>query len=393
MKWTTGGDLRRQVERLWERGLILQALLSEEPLFPRRLVLKTPGTTELVHQFNEVRDWCRALLRTPQVRFEHRIIQHRVIGANALPFEAWIDTPACAARFIGKNKELETFQSIVGSLRARCASLLPWVLKRPLQVLEYEEAWPQILDLIDWMVAHPRPGCYLRQVDVPGVHSKFIEQHRGLLAELFDLVLPAERLIADATGVSGFAARYGFKDKPVRVRLRVLDPAYDPLRLNACSDLTLNVTELKRLPVTPRRLFITENEVNFLAFPEVPGTWILFGAGYGFGGWDALEWLRGADVRYWGDIDTHGFAVLDELRGILPQVRSFLMDKETLLSHRAFWQVEPKQCNRDLQRLTAEEYLLYNELRDQVHGSNVRLEQERVAYSRVLRHTETCWQS
>lgn len=39
-------------------------------------------------------------------------------------------------------------------------------------------------------------------------------------------------------------------------------------------------------------------------------------------------------VHYWGDLDTHGSAILDRLRAWLPQTRSFLMDRETLLDHR-----------------------------------------------------------
>jgi hypothetical protein len=37
-------------------------------------------------------------------------------------------------------------------------------------------------------------------VDIPGVHSKFIEAHRGVLAEWLDLVLPAAAIEASAIG-------------------------------------------------------------------------------------------------------------------------------------------------------------------------------------------------
>jgi hypothetical protein len=52
---------------------------------------------------------------------------------------------------------------------------------------------------------------YLRQVDVPGMETKFIERHRGVLAELLDTQLPADRLDAAA---ADFAARYRFCRKP-----------------------------------------------------------------------------------------------------------------------------------------------------------------------------------
>ena len=65
-----------------------------------------------------------------------------------------------------------------------------------------------------WLQVHPRPGIYLRQVDLPGIHSKFIERHKGVLAELFDLALPREAIDTASAGQSGFARRYGFRDKP-----------------------------------------------------------------------------------------------------------------------------------------------------------------------------------
>lgn len=45
-------------------------------------------------------------------------------------------------------------------------------------------------------------------------------------------------------------------------------------------------------------------------------------------------WLRDVAVRYWGDVDTHGMAILAEVRRALPHVRSALMDLETLQDHR-----------------------------------------------------------
>ncbi len=68
-----------------------------------------------------------------------------------------------------------------------------------------------------WIDERQSPGMYLRQVDVPGVDTKFIEGHRGVLAELLDLQLTPDRIDANATGL---AARYRFRRKPSYVRFR-----------------------------------------------------------------------------------------------------------------------------------------------------------------------------
>lgn len=46
------------------------------------------------------------------------------------------------------------------------------------------------------------------------------------------------------------------------------------------------------------------------------------GAGYG---WQALaqaKWLNQCEIYYWGNLDTHGFAILDRLRRLLKTTKT-----------------------------------------------------------------------
>jgi len=95
------------------------------------------------------------------------------------------------------------------------------------------------------------------------------------------------------------------------------------------------------------------------------------------------SWLHRCQLHYWGDIDTHGFAILDQLRGYFPGAASFLMDRETLLAHRLHWGEEPDPARHDLSRLTTEEAAVYDDLRFDRHQPRLRLEQERVGFGRV----------
>ena len=88
--------------------------------------------------------------------------------------------------------------------------------------------------------------------------------------------------------------------------------------------------------------------------------------------------MLGVPVTYWGDLDTHGFAILDRLRARLPQTRSLLMDRQTLLEHRERWGVEDRPTRAALTRLTTDEHLLYSELVTDGFGERIRLEQERI---------------
>ena len=126
---------------------------------------------------------------------------------------------------------------------------------------------------------------------------------------------------------------------------------------------------------------MTENETNFLAFPPVVGSIVLFGAGYG---WDALakaRWLNQCAIHYWGDIDTHGFAILDGLRSRFTHAESLLMDRAILMAHETLWGQEESPVIHDLPRLTPEEQILYYDLRDNRIRYGLRLEQERIGFA------------
>jgi len=51
MDWTTPGDIRDQVQRLWERGRILAARLAGEALFPLTVRSARPDARELSDRF------------------------------------------------------------------------------------------------------------------------------------------------------------------------------------------------------------------------------------------------------------------------------------------------------------------------------------------------------
>lgn len=389
MSWTTPAELKAQVQKLWNRGLILSAMIGGEELFPRRLTLKGPDSRELRDSFIEVRDWIARLSgAAKQYRIVRRSVNHQIHGANELPAEIWIDSLDDALVWIGKQQEARQFAAMITLTRDWQPALLPWLGKRPLRALELAEEWPSILSIVAWRLKHPRPGIYLRQIDLPGVHSKFIERHRGVLGELFDLVLPPEEIDATPTGAGGFCRRYGFQDKPLRVRFRILDPALALFSTETDQDITVTQETFARLERPVTKVFITENEINFLAFPEVPEAMVIFGAGYGFENLASVEWMRDSVIHYWGDIDTHGFAILNQLRRFFPHTVSLLMDQETLMEHQALWGVEPSPETGALTRLTTEESRLYDLLRRNELGNHIRLEQEKIGFEWLVEALE-----
>ncbi|MBI2411745.1 MAG: hypothetical protein HYV24_00850 [Deltaproteobacteria bacterium] len=384
MNWTTPADLRAQVLKLWNRGILLASMVSGTPIFPRRLIVKGPTSVELAQRFDEVRGWIAGLKgQAKPCRVVWRDINHRVLGSNSVPDEVWIDTLEDALGLIGKNQDAERFAAMVAITGERHPELLSWLGKRPLRALELANEWPKLLDIVAWRRQHPKPDIYLRQVDISGVHSKFIEDHRAVLSELLDLVLLQNEIDDSARGVSGFCRRYGFRDKPTRIRFRILDSDIAFVPSGTDQDIMVTNDTFAQLDLPVEKVFITENEINFLAFPSVPSSMAIFGAGYGFEMLADALWLQSRCIYYWGDIDTHGFAILDQIRALFPNIKSFLMDHDTLLAHQPQWGKEPQPERRDLPRLNSTEVALYNDLRQNRLGIQLRLEQERIGFAWV----------
>ncbi|MDH5298158.1 MAG: DUF3322 domain-containing protein [Desulfobulbaceae bacterium] len=380
--WTDAEALRCRLQKEWDKGRLLAAILTEETLFPLRLPVKQPTSRELGQRFGEVRQWLDDLVAAADgargFALEWQEVNHRQLGRNRLPTAALFVDQKTALRFIGRQREADRFRNLCRTVLAAFPELSAWLARRPLLALTHAEEWPRLLAVLAWLVAHPRPGIYLRQLEIPGVDTKFMEQHRPLLAELLDVLLPANAIDPAAKGVAGFEQRYGFAAKPVRIRFRLLDAA---LTINGLTDLEIPAEAFARLNPPVRRVFITENEINGLAFPPQAGAMVIFGLGYGLDRLAAACWLHDKEIFYWGDIDTHGFAMLDQLRHPFPHARSLLMDRQTLLAHQPLWGKEQTPTSRELPRLDAAEAALYEDLRHDRLAPGLRLEQERISFT------------
>ncbi len=311
-------------------------------------------------------------------------VNHRLLGRNRVPSGALVPSEDDALAMARRGAEAARFRALFTDTTARFPALEAWLLEQPLRALEHAADWDRVLAVVEWFRAHPRPGVYLRQIEAEGVHTKFIEERKGLFADLLDCVLPQDAVNPAATGTSAFEARYGLRAKPALVRLRILDRRH---LVAGLSDLTIPAGELAALRPAVERVFITENEINGLAFPDVTGSLVIFGLGFGLGRLAQVPWLSDVAIHYWGDVDTHGFAMLDRLRAALPHARSFLMDRATLLAHRMLWgqERENERHLASLARLTPDEAALYDDLVANRLANRLRLEQERISFAWLQR--------
>ena len=136
-------------------------------------------------------------------------------------------------------------------------------------------------------------------------------------------------------------------------------------------------------------MYVVENEITYLAFPLPAGAIVVFGGGYAVDVLEPLTWLADLDLIYWGDIDTHGLAILNRLRHRFGHARSMLMDRATLLAYRSQWVTEPRPTTASLDLLNGEEADLYRDLLNGSLGPSLRLEQERIGFAAIERALAT----
>lgn len=383
--WTRPEAIEAQLRAKWERGTFLRSRAEEVSWEPLRIRLKGPSAADLLERTGEslawiemVRSWVAGGRSGPRCRIEDRIVRSRSLGDNEVPALVVFETIEELARLIGRPDDPAILDRLLGSTSRRRAELVPWVAAHPMVVLEVADSWERILDVVEWVDLHDTSRLYLRHLDLPGIDTKFVERHRKLLGQLLEVVLPTERVDAAA---SRFDARFGFKSVPCYVRFRVLSPV-DELP-EALTELSVRTDELAELELSVRTVFVVENQATYLAFPDVPGAIVVFGQGFKASTLEAVPWLAGLEVAYWGDIDTHGFRILDQLRARVPDVRSLLMDRPTLTAHLDRVVREESPTAVALEHLTPEESDLYRDLVEGRFGPSARLEQERVRFGAV----------
>ncbi|WP_405419135.1 Wadjet anti-phage system protein JetD domain-containing protein [Streptomyces erythrochromogenes] len=379
-KWSRPEDIVEVLRRKWADGRLLAAAAGEHPFEPMAVTLKGPVAADALHHFEEAYVWAQSW--DPSLHPHLRIQTKTIGGRNGLPSQtvpaqARIESRHALWALLGVTAEVDHFHVLHEHTALSAPGLARWMADHPMKVLRRSAVWHQLVRVVCWIGGHGAEKIYLREIDVPGVDTKFVETHKAILAELLDHTLPEER-IDSCVPKSNLAARYGFRVKPTYVRLRYLGTSPLPF-----GELAVRADELADWSPGVRTVFVLENEITYLSLPPVPDAVAILGSGYAAALLRHLPWLDDVDLFYWGDIDTHGFAILDQVRERFPHATSLLMDRATLLAHEPHWGEEMTQAQGGLTHLTPEEAQLAQDLRTGLYRPNLRLEQERIAISAV----------
>jgi hypothetical protein len=378
--WTAPDDIAARVRRRWDDGSLLRAYANGDPFDPIEVPLRGPKPSQVGDDIAAARDWVAALdigrRNDSRYTLQWQTIGGRQIGRNRLPVRAVVSSIEQALALLGVATLARRFDELL-ALAQHHPRVREWVVDHPHQALDLGPEMPQLIAAYVWLDGHRQSDRYLREISAPGVDTKFAERHRPVLAAMLGV----------SSTASGFVAGLGLRSKPGLVRLRPA-PSFGvsgpPL-----TELAGRSEELAQLSVEPRVALIIENEISYLSVDVPEDGVVIWGKGFQVDGVGRLCWLAEADILYWGDIDTHGFAILDRLRAWLPQARSALMDRETLLAHRDRWVVEDRAAKSVLTRLAPDEQDLYSDLVNERFGERVRLEQERIDWQWVTQRLPT----
>lgn len=378
-RWTRPEDIRAAVLRRWTDGTLLRAYAAGEDCPPMEVPLRGPSASTLGDDLTAAQQWVGEIVAGGRSEGRYAVqwtsVGGRHIGRTRIPARALVTTYAQAWSLLGVAADVRRFSDLL-TLVAPVPAVRSWVLANPHRALDLGEEWPALLAAHAWLAEHRGSGAYLRQISAPGVDTKFAERHRAVLADLLGV----------SRSAAGFITDLGLRARPQLLRMRPGPGAGLPGALRTLTEVAARPDEAATLPVSVRTALVVENEITYLSVPVPDDGIVLWGKGFEADAVGGLPWLGSARVHYWGDLDTHGFAILNRLRAWLPHTTSVLMDRDTLLAHRDRWGAEPTPTRAHLARLAPAEAALYDDLVTDRLGERIRLEQERIDWTWALEH-------
>jgi len=390
-------QIRSQLEKQWQKLKFQQAYVSElldqqNSIFPLLVNLSKPTDKQWLHHYDEIKTYLADINQLDSIQgfvIEKQQANYANMGKQIIPTTLTIINIEMLARYLGKWQSWQKFNASFELLNKEqnngLIQLKPWLFTHTKEIDKYQGAWQKLINVCQYFIKHPQPNCYIRQLNIVGVDTKFIEQHKSILKSLLDELLPQSSINIAFNKLTehGFEKRFSLLYEQPQVRFRLLDPQLTH-EVSGMNDISLPIDQFQRLDLLIDKVFITENKVNGLAFPRINNAIVIFGLGYGIQILQQVNWLNRCQLHYWGDIDTHGFAILSQLRSYFPKVKSLLMDEATLLACKNVWGQEPVHKSHKaewLANLNNMEQTLYNSLKQNTWQPSLRLEQERIPFT------------
>jgi len=192
-------------------------------------------------------------------------------------------------------------RALASALRSAGAILTPATL-RAVHRLRANDV-EVLISAVTWLRQHPDASTWtLRQLPVPGMHTKWLDTHGTLLRD-----------------VAGRDVRDEVRPRLTVVHLTYVDPHHAASGRRRHDAWTTG--DVHDIAYRPRAVLVVENRDSRLWFPPVSDTIVVEGGGKAAAALLAnVPWIRAADhTVYWGDIDADGYTILNQFRAALAE--------------------------------------------------------------------------
>lgn len=371
-------DVEKKLLKIYDRGDVFCAYATNEP-FVAEVGLKVPTQKELQ---NDANGYTKAIERLKN-RFEVEMVErdYKLLGKQRLPQKVVYKEIEPFLKAIGKTEEFYRWREAYEYFVNHFPKLRSLFLQKPFLVLQNTHITKETVAIAEFFSHNPKPQCYIRELPVLGIDTKFIEQNRKFLDQVLSVILKEGSF--DPTikqlGNGGFEKKYGLKSAPSLVRFRIFDG------LCTLEDISIPVESFTTLNLDVKRVFIVENLQTYLAFPRGVKTMVVFGKGYQARMLKEAKWLNQKKVYYFGDLDIDGLAILSAFRTHFPQTESFCMNLQTFKTYEKLAHYTKQKTKEMPTNLKEEEKALFaylqNTKKDEAY---LRFEQERIPIDYIL---------
>ncbi|AEV27875.1 hypothetical protein SpiGrapes_0007 [Sphaerochaeta pleomorpha str. Grapes] len=301
--------------------------------------------------------------------------ESRTMGRQTAVSNLLVETEDDFLYLLGAENKGSLFSANVAMLKATFPEeeFIPWLLAKKSEVFSRWEGtdgqW--FCQITRFLVDNPNCGLFARELPAEAP-TKFLETNLALVKSLVGSLRPLVEGDDDLT-------RLGLRKKESLVKIRSNRPFAVNLGSSSCgqtSTIILTPESLRSFNLAAKRIFIVENETMFFTFPLEAEDLCLYVGGYALLACKGSLLFQTVGIYYFGDLDEHGFAILDKFRTLYPQTKSFCMDIKTLEDHCAYL-LKGKSYPGEYRNLTPEE----KEALHRVQGPEgpLLLEQERIS--------------
>ncbi len=368
----SGKEIKEKSERKYK--LFLQSIIKRENIFPLEIISNKKASKQ-AKDFKKELEKLNLYSKAKQgfgYTIDYTKRKTRTLGVQSFPSKIYFETEVDFVKFLKKEKEVAQFKIQTKKIIDEFPELQDWIHRFPKKIIDNLSIIDDLLKICRYFKRNPQPQLYIRELPIK-VHTKFIEQNKGTLKQLLDIIIDGFVNVNE----SKFEKRFHLQYAEPLIRFRILDQSITDTYFGGVNDLSIPISQFQDLQLPIEQVIIVENKMNLLTtaltLPQQPKAIAIFGKGFQVSNLKNVKWLNDVEILYWGDIDVHGFEILSQLRGYFIHTQSIMMDSQTFDT---FFEGDKGTLSKVAVELNLgkEEQVIYN----RVKKYNYRLEQEKI---------------